>query len=84
MKRLAVLATVTDAAHHAELARRSQDWFSGLNAARVPIYDEAAGRAYDGVDRRDGVATRSGNAGAEANVEAAFALFDRLPVHQDG
>ncbi len=81
---LAVLATVTDEAHHGELARRSQDWFRGLNAAGVPIYDETAGRAYDGVDRGDGVAVRSRNAGAEANVEAAFALFDRLPVHQFG
>lgn len=67
-----------DAVHHArgdqraaELADLARAWFHGRNAAASPVYDPIRRLAYDGVDGR-GV---SPNSGAEANIEAAFALY---------
>jgi hypothetical protein len=58
-----------------ELADLARAWFHGRNAASSPVYDSVRQLAYDGVDG-DCV---SRNSGAEANLEAAFALYAVLP-----
>ena len=55
-------------------ANLARAWFRGRNSARIPIYDAAAGRVYDGIDS----GRVNFNSGAEANIEGAFALFDSL------
>ncbi|HEX6843846.1 MAG TPA: hypothetical protein VF235_01910, partial [Actinomycetota bacterium] len=58
-------------ATHAEDARA---WFDGRNPAGAPVYDVTRGRVADGVDE----GRISENSGAEANIEGASALFDRV------
>jgi hypothetical protein len=79
---LAAIADATGKDRYGDLARRSRAWFGGLNPAGAAVYDRLAGRAYDGVDFKDGRAVRSRNSGAEANIEAALALLDSLPFER--
>lgn len=81
---LAAVAEATDSLRYTELAARSRAWFSGLNSAGVAIYDRLAGLSFDGIDCAGSGAIRSQNAGAEANIEAALALFDSLPYSRFG
>ena len=53
------------------LATDARAWFDGRNAAGAPVYDRQLGLVADGVDE-DRV---SANSGAEANIQAAEALF---------
>jgi hypothetical protein len=59
----------------AEAAKRAQSWFADSNTAGTAVYDAANGLVFDGVD--SGHISR--NSGAEANIEAALALYDVLP-----
>jgi hypothetical protein len=65
------LSRVTGSQLHRDLAYRAAAWFTGLNAACVPVFDRAAGRFHDGIDPGP---TVSRNAGAESNVEGLLAL----------
>jgi hypothetical protein len=65
------LSDVTHSESYRDLAHGAAAWFTGQNAARVPVYDRAAGRIYDGIDPGPIV---SRNAGAESNVEGLLAM----------
>ena len=58
-----------------ELAELARAWFCGRNAASSPVYDPVRQLTYDGIDGE----SVSSNAGAESNIEAAFALYSVLP-----
>jgi hypothetical protein len=60
-------------------ATDARAWFDGRNPAGLPVYDVGRGRVADGVDE-DRV---SENSGAEANIEAAGALFERVLARGD-
>jgi hypothetical protein len=66
------LGVATDEARWGELAVAAREWFDGRNPSGSPVYDRERGRVGDGID--DGRVSR--NSGAEANIEAAAALFD--------
>jgi hypothetical protein len=79
---LAGLGRLTGQPRYHDLAGRARAWFTGRNAAGVPVYDRSAGRVYDGVDPAGPGAAVSANAGAEANVEGALALLPHLPWYR--
>jgi hypothetical protein len=58
-----------------EAAEQARSWFFGSNTAGAAVYDAANGLMFDGVD----AGRISRNSGAEANIEAALALYDLLP-----
>ena len=74
------LASTTGEQRYAILAGLTAAWFTGANAAGVPMYDGSSGRTFDGIDMRvdsGGGATRvqlNRNAGAESTIEALLAL----------
>lgn len=65
------LADATDERKYAVLAGLAAGWFLGANIAATAIYDEASGRAFDGIDAKTGV---NRNAGAESTIESLLAL----------
>jgi hypothetical protein len=73
------LAEATGEHRWAALAGDARAWFDGRNPAGLPVYDQGAGRVGDGVDE-DRI---SENSGAEANIEGASALFDRVVAWAD-
>lgn len=68
------LGEVTGESRWRSLAADARAWFDGRNAASRPVYDAERGRVADGVDE----GRVSENSGAEANIEAAAALLDRV------
>jgi hypothetical protein len=66
---------VVGSSDFAEAAERARLWFAGSNTAGTAVYDAADGLVFDGID--SGRVSR--NSGAEANIEAALALYDGLP-----
>jgi hypothetical protein len=68
------LAEATGEARWSAIAADARAWFDGRNAAGVRVYDPGAGRVADGIDE----GRVSANSGAEANIEGASALFDRV------
>lgn len=68
------LAEATGEERWGRLAADARGWFDGRNPAGRPVYDPETGRVADGVDE----GRISENSGAEANIEGATALFDRL------
>jgi hypothetical protein len=56
------------------LATDARGWFDGRNPAGRPVYDATTGRVADGVDE----GRISENSGAEANIEGAVALLERV------
>lgn len=72
---LDAVAQATAEARYRRLADQARAWFHGRNRAGQPVYDQARGLVYDGID--DGRV--SANSGAEANIEGALALLDSLP-----
>ena len=68
---LLALADATGDRAYASLAGLHAEWFFGANPGGIPLYDEASGRSFDGVDAPGKV---NKNAGAESTVEALLAL----------
>ena len=56
------------------LATIARAWFDGRNPAGVAVYDRVTGRVSDGIDKR----ILNPASGAEANIEAASALFAEM------
>jgi len=52
-------------------AKELASWFSGNNPAKIPMYDPATGRGYDGISSAESI---NKNAGAESTIEALLAL----------
>lgn len=69
----------TKDATYADLAGQLGSWFLGKNRARIPMYDQASGRGYDGIGANRQV---SRNAGAESTIEALWA-FQRLEQYPE-
>jgi multiple sugar transport system substrate-binding protein len=67
------LAEATGERRYATLAGLTGGWLLGANATGVAMYDERAGRAFDGIDGPAPV-TLNRNAGAESTIEALLAL----------
>lgn len=65
------LADATGDAKYRAFAGLTAAWFTGANAARVAMHDEASGRTFDGID---GASAVNRNSGAESTVEALLAL----------
>lgn len=57
--------------HWYDMARRAVAWFGGLNDVGVPLYDEATGAGYDGLEQ-PGVNL---NCGAESTLSALGAML---------
>ena len=68
------LAVATGEHRYARLVELGRAWFHERNPARRAVYDRAAGRVHDGIDR--GVLNT--HSGAESNIAAAAALFPEL------
>jgi hypothetical protein len=77
---LSGIARATGDEHYERVASLARAWFRGRNAAGRPVYDEAHGLVYDGVD--DGRVSR--NAGAESNIEGALGLLLPPPMLRGG
>ncbi len=73
------LAEATGDARWRRLTADARGWFDGRNPAGRPVYDPEAGRVADGVDE----GRISENSGAEANIEGAAALFERVIAGSD-
>jgi hypothetical protein len=58
-----------------DLASAGRAWFHGRNSASSQVYDSVRQLTYDGIDGT----SVSPNSGAEANLEAARALYTVLP-----
>jgi multiple sugar transport system substrate-binding protein len=67
------LADATGERRYAMFAGLTAAWFAGANAARVAMYDERTGRAFDGIDAGSPVKVNR-DAGAESTIEALLAL----------
>ncbi|MDQ3254871.1 MAG: hypothetical protein M3R15_13350, partial [Acidobacteriota bacterium] len=65
------LYRATGEERYARMAGLHASWLMGNNLARVPMYDEATGRGYDGID---GAHKVNRNAGAESTIEALMIL----------
>lgn len=52
-------------------AKELASWFSGNNPAKIPMYDPATGRGYDGISNAENI---NRNAGAESTIEALLTL----------
>ena len=68
---LTAVALATEDQRYAAGAAQARSWFSGRNAAGMPVYDRRRGFVYDGID--EGRVSR--NSGAESNIEGALALL---------
>jgi hypothetical protein len=68
------LAAGTGEERWARGAADARAWFDGRNPSGRPVYDTEHGRVADGVDE----GRVSENSGAEANIEGAGALLDRV------
>ena len=67
------LADATGERRYAVFAGLAASWFLGANPAGVSMYDEKAGRTFDGLDGPSPDKVNR-NAGAESTVEALLAL----------
>jgi multiple sugar transport system substrate-binding protein len=67
------LAEATGERRYKVFAGLTAAWFAGANPAGVAMYDERAGRTFDGIDGPSPVKLNR-NAGAESNIEALLAL----------
>ena len=67
------LADATGEGRYAVFAGLTAAWFTGANPAGVSMYDEKAGRTFDGIDGPTPVRVNR-NAGAESTIEALLAL----------
>jgi len=72
------LSAETGGRMHRVLACLAAAWFTGRNAANMPVFDSVAGRFYDGIDPGP---IRSRNAGAESNIEGPLALLTLSSSH---
>ncbi len=70
------LAALDGGADPSRLVEHARAWFAGRNPAGLPVYDRAAGRVHDGIDR--GVLNT--HSGAESNIAGAEALLPELPA----
>jgi hypothetical protein len=62
---------ITKDEKYLSLAKALAKWFSGDNAANVPMYDAATGRGYDAINSPEQI---NKNAGAESTIEALLSL----------
>lgn len=69
------IARATGNSAYRQMANLARAWFTGRNPARRSVYDRRRGCVYDGIDGT----VISRNAGAEACIEGALALFNDLP-----
>jgi hypothetical protein len=70
------LAAVTGEPRYARLVEVGRSWFRERNPAGRAVYDRAAGRVHDGIDR----GVLNAHSGAESNIAAAGALFPELAM----
>lgn len=66
------LHRATGDVRYAQMAGLHASWFAGNNMARLPMYDAATGRGYDGIDALP--RGRNMSSGAESTIEALMAL----------
>jgi multiple sugar transport system substrate-binding protein len=67
------LAEATGDRRYAVFAGLTASWFTGSNAAGIPMYDAKSGRTFDGIDGPSPVKVNR-NAGAESTIESLLAL----------
>ncbi|MCH7613665.1 MAG: hypothetical protein IIB45_09950 [Candidatus Marinimicrobia bacterium] len=65
-----MLADLTGKPVYENYSEQIYSWFSGENIARVPMYDAASGRCFDGITGPDSI---NRNSGAESTIECLLA-----------
>jgi hypothetical protein len=77
---LLALYDATGEARYGKMAGLYASWLTGNNAAGAPVYDQATGRVYDGIDGNKDIGSDqapgqiSVDAGAESTLEGLLAL----------
>lgn len=67
------LYEATNDVRYAQMAGLAASWFTGNNAAGVPMYDAAKGYGFDGIVSAQQV---NRNAGAESTIEAVLTILE--------
>ena len=62
---------ITEDHKYLKMAKELGEWFSGQNPAKMPMFDPATGRGYDGINGADQV---NKNAGAESTIESLLSM----------